>query len=462
MTGDFEAFWLPGLDADAERRVLDAGTVTCRYPSPTPELLDAAIDRLRGARDALAGRPVLEIVDAIDAAAARLADPDDMLRAHALRLLPAASGYSPEMGRFVLDRMVADWRAGPLRGLLESELGDIHVLDGFAPGSGQRSRAYGPGLSFHVFAGNVPGVAVTSLIRSLLVKSPTFAKTAAREPILPILFAQALASVDPALGDALAVTYWPGGAEHAERRLLEAADLVVVYGGNEAVASLRARAPADRRIVIHGPRFSAALVGRAALDADRDGTASALARSVAMFDQHGCVSPHAVWVEDPGGGAALRFAQAVADAMDRLEDELPRGAVSPAEASAIQQARGAAEMRGHGGTTVRVLAGAGTRWTVVYDEDPGFRPSCLNRFVHVHPVESLEQAIAQLAPVGDSLQSVAVAGDPAGLADLAGRLAAIGASRITTLDRLPWPPPDWHHDGRGPLRELIRWVDLEE
>jgi hypothetical protein len=26
---------------------------------------------------------------------------------------------------------------------------------------------------------------------------------------------------------------------------------------------------------------------------------------------------------------------------------------------------------------------------------------------------------------------------------------------------MPWPPPEWHHDGASPLRELVRWVDLE-
>ena len=463
MTPTFDAFHLPVHVEVSRFRTTEAGRLVYRYPDPTRDLLEALVERLRRAREDLVARPVAELVEVVDAAASRLADSGAPLRAEALRLLPLATGYSAEMAALVLDRMVADWRAEPLRRLLHAELNDPRVLDGFTSvGEGRAARAYGPLLSFHVFAGNVPGVAVTSLIRSLLVKSPAAGKTAEGEPVLPVLFARALRDVDPAIADALAVTYWPGGSEAAERQLARAADLTVLYGGAEAVAALRELTPPDRRLVVHGPRLSVAMIGAPALaPSSMRATAARLARAVAMFDQHGCVSPQAVWVEDPEGDAAARFAEALAGQMDRLEDELPRGAVSPAEASAIQQARGAAELRGYAGDTVRVYAGGGTLWTVVYDADPTFRPSCLNRFVRIHPVTSLDDAVPLLAPVASHLQSVALEVPAARVHPLAHRLAELGASRITTLERLPWPPAEWHHDGSAPLRELLRWVDLE-
>ena len=54
------------------------------------------------------------------------------------------------------------------------------VLDEFRPSGrgGGRQAAFGPRLAAHVFSGNVPGVAVTSLVRSLLVKAATLGKTA--------------------------------------------------------------------------------------------------------------------------------------------------------------------------------------------------------------------------------------------------------------------------------------------
>ena len=466
MTGStFDAWHLPGVDPEtAGLQTLDAGTLTCRYPTPTPEVLGGVVQRLREAGRALRDRPVAELVDVVDAAAARLLDDADPLRAEALDRLAAATGYAPAMAGLVLDRMAADWRADRLRSLLEGELGDPGVLDGFRDdGTGRSTRAYGPRLAFHVFAGNVPGVAVTSLVRALLVKAPSLGKLASGQPVLPVLFARAVASVDADAGRTLAVTYWPGGAGDAEWRVLEAADTVIVYGGAEVIASYRERTPDTARLVLHGPRFSVGLVARDALEAGLEATARDVARAVAVFDQHGCVSPHAVWVETGSGASALDFAETLADALETEEASLPRGAISAAEASAIQQARSAAELKGHAPDrpATRVLAGAGTRWTVIYDEDPAFVPSCLNRLVRVHPIDDLDEATDLLAPAGRLLQSVAMAApEPRRLA-LADALARIGATRITTFDRLPWPEPTWHHDGGEPLRELVRWVDVE-
>jgi hypothetical protein len=462
MSHGFHAYWLPEGVASGQLETL-GGRLACHYPTPRPDLIRDTIAALRQARRKLAGRPVLSIVEAIDAAAARLADREDPIRRRASRLIPAATGYSTAMTELVLDRMAADWRTPPLRRLLEAELGDPAVLDGFLPaGEGRQTRAYGPDLSFHVFAGNVPGVAVTSLIRSLLVKAPALAKLASGEPVLPVLFAESLAAVDAELAAALAITYWPGGTEPAEATALAAADLVVVYGGDATVDSLRRRMPPGRRLVVHGPRFSVGLIGAEAIDRDLPRLALDVARAVATFDQHGCVSPHSIWIEDPDGRRAEPFTQALAAAMHELEEELPRGAVGADEASLIHQERAAAELRGHAGADARVIAGKGTTWTVVLDFEPVFRPSCLNRFVRVHPVADLDRALDAIATHGAHLQSAAVEVPGAARRDLAHRLAGIGASRVTTFQRLPWPPAEWHHDGSGPLMELLRWVDLEE
>lgn len=457
----FDAFWLPERPEGLSFETLRVGELECRYPVPTPDLIESTVRALRTAGRVLSQRPLAEIVDALDAAAARLASPGDTLRQDADRLVSAATGFSPAMTTLVLDRMASDWRAPAARRLLRAELGDPDVLDGFARlPDGRRVRAYGPRLAFHVFAGNVPGVAVTSLVRSLLVKAPALGKLASGQPVLPVLFARALDSVDPELARALAVTYWPGGSGDAEWRLLEAADLVVVYGGDEVAGSYRARVPHEHRLLVHGPRFSVGLVGNDAL-ADDPSLPARVARAVAIFDQQGCVSPHAIWVEDPSGDHVEAFAEELATAFEELEATLPRGRITVAEASTIQQERGAAEMRGHTGAA-RVFSGYGTTWTVVLDREPAFRTSCLNRFVHVHPIDALEEAADLLAPVGHRLQSVALATDPARRVTLADALSRIGATRITSFDRIPWPPPHWHHDGRGPLRELLRWVDFEE
>ncbi|HUE76859.1 MAG TPA: acyl-CoA reductase [Longimicrobiales bacterium] len=471
MSARFDAFHLPAALGDvgagpgdgARFRTLDVGGVTCRYPEPGAALIQESVRRLRTAGERLAERPVADIIDAVDAAARRLGDRADPLRHAAEELLPAATGYSPPMIRLILDRMTADWRAERLHRLLECELGGAGAVDGFLARSGHptdRAAALGPRLAFHVFSGNVPGVAVTSLVRALLVKAPSFGKLAAGEPVLPVLFARALAAADAGVGDAVAITYWPGGTPEPERVLLEAADAVVVYGGEGAVASVRERLGPGTRLVVHGPKLSIGAVGDGPIEGGLEGVARRAARAVATFDQQGCVSPHAIWVEGPDTRAA-ELAELMAAALDELQVELPRGALSEAEASAIQQERGAAEMRAHADPRVRVWTGTGTSWTVVLEPDPALRPSCLNRFVRVHPVGDLARIPGLLATAHEHLQSVALEGAGARDDSLARTLARAGATRVTTFDRLPWPSPEAHHDGAGPLTELVRWVDRE-
>jgi hypothetical protein len=66
-----------------------------------------------------------------------------------------------------------------------------------------------------------------------------------------------------------------------------------------------------------------------------------------------------------------------------------------------------------------------------------------------------------VASIGPHLQTVGVAGCGDRVEGLAEALARVGVLRIAGFVDVPFPPPWWHHDGDGPLRSLVRWVDLE-
>jgi hypothetical protein len=459
------AFHLPGLPGIATTpRVLGsgAGALEVVLPRLTPDDLLRQGAALLAARErGLAERPVAGVVRVIDRVAGRLLDPADPLR-HALEAaLPAATGYAPQMARLVLERMAADWRREPLERLLRAEFGDPGVLDGFRPGpaAGTRVTALGPRLAAHVFSGNVPGVAVTSLVRALLVKSASLAKTAWGEPLLPALFAQALAEEDAALGECLAVAYWPGEDEALGRAALQHAEAVVVYGGAEAVEEVRRRVPPQARLHLYGPRLSFAVVARESLatPALAREAATGAARDASLFDQQGCVSPHLVYVEQGGALTPRAWAATLAQAMGEVEAALPRGPLQAGAAAAIQQLRGETEFSPGG----EVHAPAGTAWSVLYDDDPAFAASCLNRVVRVKPVADLAAVPGLVAGHAEVLQSVGVSAPAPRREALALALARLGASRVAPLGDMAWPPPGWHHDGHPPLRTLVRWCDLE-
>ena len=118
-----------------------------------------------------------ELTQSIGRAAERFLDPEDPVRLEALEWLVPTAGISAEMAAMVLTGMARDWTGDRLAELLERELGAPEVLDDFQRlDSGRTVHATGPALSFHVGAGTVPGVSVSSMIRALLVKSAVLLK----------------------------------------------------------------------------------------------------------------------------------------------------------------------------------------------------------------------------------------------------------------------------------------------
>jgi hypothetical protein len=487
----FDAFATPpGVEAPPAAPAVQAvptGTseVTLRHPAASPEWVGALCDTLHGAGPALADRDAAEIAAALGRVGERFLDPADPLRREALELLPPTARLSPAMAAAVLDGMATDWTGDRLAALLAAELGDAAVLDGFvdvsaepraereAASSGRRVMAVGPSLCVQIVAGSVPGVGVSALLRSLVVKGPTLLKPGRGDVVLPVLFARGLAEADRALAAALAVVYWPGGDGALEDAALARADVVTAYGSDATVRDLRARAPVTARFVAYHHRVSVGVVGRGALTAARaDVTADAVARSLALFDQRGCVSPQVVYVEEGGGRSPEEFAEALARALAEVEAALPTAPLEPGEASALHQARGTAELlaASAGG---RVIHGGAAAWTVLVEppagaatpsDPPGATlPPALTagRVARVRPLEAAESLPGLLAPLAGHLQTVGFAGLGERLEEVARALARVGAARVVPFANVPFPPPWWHHDGGGPLTDLVRWTDLE-
>jgi hypothetical protein len=81
--------------------------------------------------------------------------------------------------------------------------------------------------------------------------------------------------------------------------------------------------------------------------------------------------------------------------------------------------------------------------------------------VRVCPLRDAGELPKLLAPAAGHLQTLADGGFGARLEALAAACGQVGVSRVTPLARVAFPPPWWHHDGRGSLIDLVRWVGLE-
>ena len=321
------------------------------------------------------------------------------------------------------------------------------------------------GLMTHWLAGNVPALGLISLVQGVLTKNANVVKLPRRNGfVLPALFRR-LCDFDPAgplsagrspLGRALSETvlfvYGDPGDEDAQLALSRESDVRVAWGGAGALEAIGrlARRPGSED-VFFGPGHSLAVIGREALSPDGlEKLADQLAVDASVFDQRGCNSAQAVFVESGGAVAPLDFARALGAAMARVLKRFPKEPVGAAEAYAVAAVRSEYMMTGE------VISSAGTEWTVVYSDAGGpIRPSG-SRVVFVRPVGDVMDIARFLSP---GVQTVGLALDEPRRTAFADLAAKAGVSRIVPLGTMSLYDHPW--DGVFPVERFVRWVSLE-
>lgn len=439
--------------------------VDLNLPLLTPAQLDAVADHVRSSAEAhLANMPVLDIVNVIDRTVARMLDANCPKRQEAERLLTIISGFNPEMVRQGLQASLKSFRRPQLLRFLVEDFDDPGLLDDFRPrAKGGWSKAYGPALLAHVWAGNVPGLPLWSMVAALLVKSGSLGKVSSDEPFFASWFAQTLAEVEPRLSGVLAVVWWPGGSKDLEANLGKQADAVIAYGSDTTLAAWQRQLPITTRFLPHGHKISLGMVSAAALDTRQSGiTARLAAQDMVRWDQQGCYSPQVFYVERGAKVSPKEFAYLLAGELAAQQHQYPRRCLSLEEAASVaswRQKLGTLELQGE---SVELLGPADAPWSLVYmDTAQAPAGSALNRTACVIAVSSLDEAISWLSCKRVHLQTIGLAASPEELFRLAPMLGKMGATRICALGAMASPEAGWHHDGRFSLLDLVRMVDIE-
>lgn len=465
------AFYIPGLTEDDIEQFTplefgsDGTSVKMRSPVLTPELLTRIIADLRKAREEyLIHQPIAKIVETIDKAINLWADPSYPPCKLAQELLPTITGFSEPMIAAILGMVNNMFSAESLNLLFEDELGDPRVLDEFRPRpKGGFLKAFGPGLTTIVFAGNAPGLPMMNTIYGFLTKSAVLGKSSSQEPLFAPLFAQTIAEIDPNLARCMAMVSWKGGDKEIERIAFGQADAVVVYGTDHSCDEVRKQVPPGVKFIRYGHKLSFGVIGREALSRGSvKDTAANAATDASVLDQQGCLSPHLFYVEEGGDVSPRDFSRYLAEAMETFNRQIPRGRLSADESAHINQLRGSYEFREFGEEGIALhVSPKGTSWTVIYEQDQTFLASCLNRTIRVKPVKDAMDVVKLVTPVKAYLQTMGVALPLERLIPLADEMGKLGLDRIPALGKMAAPSLLWRHDGRFNLLELIRWTGIE-
>ena len=458
-------FYPPGLAPEDAGEAIEVapGIAALRVVHTAESLRQLALGLRRRAR-CLRDISEAEVLSALAELHARWADPSSPARDEAVGLIHAATGYPESIIDKSLRRLFGGMTHTAMNAWLHSGGVDPAALDGPGAGDTAGTWVYGPRLTAVISSGNVPGAALPSLVQALLLKSPCLVKTATAEPFLLPLYARSLAAVLPELSAALAITHWPGGSEELEQALLQEVEALIVYGSDATLESLRARLPVRSRFIGYGHRISFSAIGREFLADPRRARDAALrtANDLCVFDQQGCYSPQAIYVETGGAISPEVFADILAEALAQQAIDSPRRPISATEAAEIHQYRARMEMRLFSDASARLWCSeAGTGWTVALVPPGELEPCILNRTAVILPIADLAELPALLTGREPYLLSAALGVAPARLGVVAGELAMAGVNRVAPLGTAQAPASPLFHDGVNAIAQLARFVTVE-
>lgn len=430
--------------------------VTCRRARLKPHDLTRLALEMKARREALTSLKLARIIEALDKASRFWMDTDHPRVAATIDRVATVTGMSREMVRRAVRHEMESSLAPDLEAALRNEVGDPSILDDFTynPLLGGETFATGPDLVGGVVSANIPALPHLTVMRSLLVKSPCLIKSSTSEPFFLPEYARTLWEIDPTVGGAVAVVEFGREDEDLLRVFLEQVSFLIAYGGLQAVAELRARAPGDLPSLYHGHKLGFGMVSADGL------TAPALAKRMAydaiLFDQEACLAPHVYFIES-APSQVVELAHEVVSQMEQIGLELPPGRRPIAWKLAVRQELDRLAMTG-----AEVVTTRDPRLGVVTVEEGGdFNPSPLGRFLRLCPVDSLDDVVNRLEPLRGLLQNAAIEASADRRRRLGRRLAQLGLNRLCPPGNMGTPTMMWHHDGRPCLAEMLTFTDYE-
>ncbi len=321
-------------------------------------------------------------------------------------------------------------------------------------------EAWAPlGVLGHVASGNSAMVAPFSALEGLLTGNINLVKLSSKEGDVASLVLKALVDADDSGSLAPFLYALPLSSTRKDllTKVFAECDGVAVYGGEDAVASVKELAPRNVRVIPWGHRLSFAYATRAR--AEDAATLEGLARDICENEQQSCTSPQCVFLDTSDREELNRFAAGVARALGSVSATRPQRLVEPAAAAEVTTATHLAELESVLGEA-RVLEGADRTWRVLVDYKPGLTPSPLYRTIRVKPLPRAE-VVSALRPLRAYLQTVGLACAPDELEALGERFIEAGVTRIVPVGAQLVSYSGEPHDGVYALPRYCRRIAVQ-
>jgi phenylacetate-coenzyme A ligase PaaK-like adenylate-forming protein len=426
--------------------------------------LESLLPRLSQEIGKIAGRPVS--LDALFSACERLSKSLEEGKSQVFRKLHAdlVKSVGSNEATVTLSGIAEFLRPSTLRKKLLRETGSH---DPFTPKRIAMAEpvfeAWAPlGFLVHIAPGNAPAVGVLSVIEGLLAGNFNALKTSSADGGFSTDFFDALNSLDPTgeIAGRVLVADLRSSEVATLQKILNEASGIAVWGGEEAVSAIRAKAPRDARLVEWGHKLSFSYVANEHIR--RTETVRALTRDICALSQQACSSPQCIYLETTSQEDLKFFARQLAIELKHMEQGaeaeswLQPDSSSAAEISmtvAVQECEAALGL----GEVIQSDSGA---WRIFIDYAPALRASPLYRTIWIKGLPASD-IFPVLWPMRAWLQTAGLSCKQERVAELSTKLVAAGILRITQPGNMLESYIGEPHDGFFALPRYMRRISYQ-
>nr|AHJ87903.1 luciferase C [Photorhabdus luminescens] len=348
-----------------------------------------------------------------------------------IRDLKKYMGYSEAMAK-----LEANWIAmilcskGGLYDVVNNELGSRHIMDEWLPQDESYIKAFPKGKSVHLLAGNVPLSGIMSILRAILTKNQCIIKTSSADPFTASALALSFIDVDPnhPITRSLSVVYWQHqGDISLAKEIMQHADVIVAWGGEEAINWAVEHAPPYIDVIKFGHKKSFCIIDN---PDDLTSAATGAAHDVCFYDQQACFSAQNIYYM---GNHYEEFKLALIEKLNLYARILPFAGL-------------------------KVEADARQRWMIIESSAGVEFNQPLGRCVYLHHVDNIEQVLPYVQK--NKTQTVSIFPWESAL-KYRDALALKGAERIVEAGMSNIFRVGGSHDGMRPLQRLVTYISHE-
>jgi len=312
-----------------------------------------------------------------------------------------------------------------------------------------------PEVVFINLAGNLFVSGWEAIVHAMLLGAACVVRCSESDRIFPAIWALALRRANPGRDAGVIVCEWSHKDFERFGAATSLADAVVCFGGNDSVQALRSITPWSTPFAGHGSTLSFSMVSADALrNTPIEWLAEQCAYDFAVYDQQGCLSPRALFLQDAHSRDVDRFVDALHSAMVKWEAVLPRRPLALEDASAIARARDEALLDAACGGAARRVSINSDPFLITVKPATHFCLGPVNRYLDIYLYQATADVAAVLADYRDRISTLAVADHKLAVP---AELAWLRIRRVCEPGLMQRPPVDWCLDGLRPLEKMLRY-----